>query len=71
MKTKQAIKDFYKHAELNDISKDVVKAFELVVREDESKDIKEKLDKVLKIFKEDSIYSGLIIKFEIENRLNL
>ena len=68
---KQVIKDFYKNAGLNDIPKDVVRAFEFAVREDENKEVKEKLDKILKIFEDDSLYYGTIIKFEIENRLNL
>lgn len=66
MKTKKAIKDFYKNADLNDISPDVVKAFEVVVREDETKDIIEKIEK---LFEDDKTYSGTIIKFKIKNRL--
>lgn len=66
MKTKQAIKDFYKNADLNDISPDVVKAFEVVVREDETKDIIEKIEK---LFEDDKTYSGTTIKFKIKNRL--
>ena len=68
MKTKQSIKDFYKHADLNDISENVVKAFEVVIREDESKDI---MNKIENMFKDENTYSGLIIKWEIKNRLGI
>ena len=37
------------------------------VREDEKSQIKE----ILKIFKDDSIYTGRIVKFEIKNRLGV